>query len=51
MSKKKRYLKDYYPELYKELDLKKNKEIGLDVDKITHGSAKKVWWNCPKCKS
>jgi len=50
MSKKKRYLlKKYYPHLCKEWDYEKNKEIGLDINKITHSSGKRARWNCLKC--
>lgn len=41
-----------HPELFYEWDFEKNKEIGLDnIYKVTRGSLKKVWWNCPDCKS
>ncbi|MGE7840771.1 zinc-ribbon domain-containing protein [Lysinibacillus sp. NPDC093712] len=39
------------PHLFEEWDFEKNDELGLDVYKVTKGSDKKAWWNCPKCKS
>ncbi len=39
------------PELWCEWDFKKNNELGLNIYKVTKGSEKKVWWNCPKCES
>lgn len=36
-----------YPELLKEWDFDKN--IDVDVNKITYGSSKRVWWICKKC--
>ncbi len=41
------YLKDADPELYKELDLEKNKNI--DVRLLSATSGKRVWWKCRKC--
>ena len=37
-----------FPELLKEWDYEKNKDIA-DPMKVTRGSAKKVWWKCSKC--
>lgn len=39
------------PELFNEWNFKKNGELGLDVYKVTFGSDKIAWWNCPKCES
>lgn len=39
------------PELFNEWDFDKNNELGLDIYKITFGSAKFAWWNCPDCGS
>lgn len=36
-------------DLVKEWDFEKNKNI--DINKITIGSNKKVWWICPKCNN
>ena len=36
-----------YPELYKEIDTQKNRDI--DIAKITTGSGRKIDWNCNKC--
>ena len=33
-------------ELMKEWDWEKNNELGLNPEKITHGSEKKAWWIC-----
>lgn len=41
----KKYLKDI-PELVKEYDFEKNKDV--DFNKLTHSSAKVVWWKCYK---
>lgn len=46
--KPKRYISDI-PELMTEWNWKKNDELGLDPTKITHASAKYVWWKCLKC--
>ena len=32
----------------KEYDFEKNKKLGLNLDKLTNGSNKKVWWKCVK---
>ncbi len=32
--------------LMKEWNFEKNKEIGIDPEKLTEGSGKKVWWIC-----
>lgn len=41
-------LKDKYPELFKQLDIEKNKQefSNLNLDKITTGSGYKLWWKC-----
>lgn len=39
------------PELFSEWDFEKNDELGLDIYKISYGSANKPWWNCLDCKS
>lgn len=39
------------PNFFYEWDFEKNDKIGLDVYKITFGSAKKAWWKCPECDS
>lgn len=39
-------LKTKYPELYTQLDKEKN--AGIDLDKLSAGSHKKVWWTCEK---
>lgn len=36
------------PELLKEWDYEKNNKLGLTPDTVSYGSAKKVWWKCPK---
>lgn len=36
-----------YPELVKEWDYEKNSD--LDINVLTHGSSKKVWWKCSIC--
>ena len=38
-------LKDKFPELLKEWDYKKNT---IDLETLTYGSNKKVWWLCSK---
>ncbi|MBC8587096.1 zinc-ribbon domain-containing protein [Paratissierella segnis] len=35
-----------YPEVAKEFDKEKNE---IDINKVSYGSGKKVWWKCPKC--
>lgn len=37
-------LKDKHPELFKEVDREKNH--GIDIEKISSGSSKKIWWKC-----
>lgn len=39
------------PKLFYEWDFKRSGELGLDIYKITQGSGKTVWWNCPDCES
>lgn len=39
------------PDLFDEWDFKKNDELGIDIYRISYGSAKKVWWICPDCNS
>lgn len=39
----------YDPYLLHEWDFEKNKD--LDIDEITYGYGKKVWWICRKCES
>lgn len=41
---KKKYLKNERPEIFKQLHPHKNKDI--DIDKLTVGSTKRVWWLC-----
>ena len=41
-------LAEHNPELLKEWDYEKNNELGLTPETISYGSAKKVWWICPK---
>ena len=36
-------------ELMAEWNWEKNKELGLEPQKISYGSAKKVWWKCSCC--
>ena len=38
-----------YEELKEEWDYDKN--VGIDINRITHGSMKKVWWKCKKCNN
>jgi hypothetical protein len=40
-----------HSQLLEEWDFEKNSKLGLDPNKITYGSRKKVWWICLKCKS
>ena len=35
-------------ELMKEWDFEKNDELGVDPEKLTCGSHKKIWWKCQK---
>lgn len=42
-------LKDKFPELMLEYDYEKNHDI--DVNKLTYGSSRKIWWKCSKCNS
>ncbi len=35
-----------YPNIAKEFDTEKNE---IDINTISYGSGKKVWWKCPKC--
>lgn len=42
-----RKLINTFPEIAKEFDAEKNKE--LDINDITVSSNKKVWWKCSKC--
>jgi hypothetical protein len=39
-------LKDRYPELYKQIHPTKNQNINIDL--LTYGSHKKLWWICQK---
>lgn len=41
-------LKKDYPELAKYWNYKRNDEIGVHFEDISHGSHKKVWWICNK---
>ena len=45
---KSNYLKDN-KELMKEYNYEKNKDI--DIDKLTLGSSKKIWWKCSECNN
>ncbi|MBZ4666971.1 MAG: hypothetical protein JG775_123 [Defluviitaleaceae bacterium] len=36
-----------YPQIAQEFDTEKNE---IDIDKVSYGSGKKVWWKCPRCK-
>ena len=44
----KRYIKDI-PKLVSEYHFDKNQDINFN--KLTHGSGKKVWWKCKKCRN
>lgn len=46
MSKRNPLVKDACPDLLKEWDYEKNKDV--DADRITTGSNKAVWWKCLK---
>jgi hypothetical protein len=35
-----------YPELAREFDTEKNE---IDINALSYGSGRKVWWKCPKC--
>ncbi len=35
-----------YPNVAKEFDTEKNE---IDINTISYGSGKKVWWKCPRC--
>lgn len=35
-----------FPQITEEFDKEKNT---IDIDTISYGSGKKVWWKCPKC--
>lgn len=37
-------------ELFYEWDFEENEKLGLDIYKVTFGSGKIAWWNCPDCK-
>lgn len=37
------------PNLWRLWDFQKNEELGINIYKITKGSAEKVWWYCSKC--
>ena len=43
----KSYLKNI-EKLMNEWNWEKNNTLNLDPEKLTHGSNKKVWWNCSK---
>ena len=45
--KEKRYVSDN-PQLMAEWHYEKNNELGLDPQKLTCGSGRKVWWKCSK---
>ena len=48
MSKKeKKYITDFY-NLMKDWNFEKNEKLGFYPDKISYGSAQKVWWVCKK---
>jgi predicted RNA-binding Zn-ribbon protein involved in translation (DUF1610 family) len=38
-------------DLFDQWDFEKNDKLGLDIYKITKGSHKIAWWECPKCGS
>jgi len=40
-------LKDRYPDVFRALHPLLNK--GVDVEKLTHGCLKRVWWSCTEC--
>ena len=42
--KPKQYLVDSHPSIAKEWDFERN--TGIDVNTVTHGSARRVWWKC-----
>lgn len=35
-----------FPQIAREFDTEKNT---IDIDTISYGSGKKVWWKCPRC--
>lgn len=41
-----RLLINLYPDIFKEIDLNKNKDKLVDINGITIGSQRKVWWVC-----
>ena len=41
-------LAEHNPELIKEWDYDKNDALGIKPDKVSYGSARKVWWKCDK---
>lgn len=43
-------LKDKYPEIFAQIDVEKTLQEypGLDIDNLTTGSNKKIWWKCSK---
>lgn len=45
-----RYLKDEYPDMFMEIDLKATlqEHPNLELDKLNIGSKKKIHWKCPK---
>ncbi len=49
MAKEKKYVSDI-PELLTEWDKETNSGLGLFPNKMTHGSGKKAWWICSKCR-
>ena len=40
-----------YTHLIKEWDYDGNKKIGLDINEVTCGSAKKALWKCSSCEN
>lgn len=38
-------------DLVDEWDFEKNDELGISIFSVSKGSARVVWWICPKCKS
>ena len=46
-------LKDKYPEIFKQIDVERTLQEypNLDIENITCGSAKLIYWKCDKCHS
>ena len=52
MKKDTNYLKDKYPDIFAQIDIERTLQEypGLDINKLTCGSGKKIWFFCVKCK-